>query len=154
MVVRSRYDWQPHGGYFPNGLNWLANATGAVRNNILSVVPFILKLIVLPRQARGKHRGQTPKEMLRMGRPLSSQGMMPYANYLCANSTYSKTGEYKTMNGSHHGMWRITWTCVGFALLALVAPFESVAPFKSLRMGRPPNCGLLAAVGEVSPGLT
>ena len=53
------YDWQPHGGYFPKGLNWLANATGA--------------------------------------------GVMPYANYLCANSTYALTGAYRTMNGSHHG---------------------------------------------------
>jgi hypothetical protein len=53
------YDWQPHGGYFPKGLNWLADATGA--------------------------------------------GMMPYANYLCGNSTYSKSGEYHTMNGSNHG---------------------------------------------------
>lgn len=53
------YDWQPIASYFPKGLNWLAEQTGA--------------------------------------------GMMPYANYLCSNSTYATGGEWHTMNESSHG---------------------------------------------------
>ena len=55
------FDWNPIDAYFPNGLNWLANETGA--------------------------------------------GMMPYANYLCANSSYARSGKWKTMNesGNPHG---------------------------------------------------
>ena len=50
------YDWQPITSYFPKGLAWLANATGA--------------------------------------------GMMPYANYLCENSTYATSGDWNMMDGN------------------------------------------------------
>jgi hypothetical protein len=55
------YDWQPIEEYFPRGLEWLANASGA--------------------------------------------GIMPYANYLCDNSSYAKAagGVWAVMDGGAHG---------------------------------------------------